>query len=88
MMSPPTALARQRESNVARKLKPRIEIGSEIDERSNGSAMREQRLPVKVRKHLIGDEEAVRPDQPIVFLDAPAISYVPTSHLLAVCGTT
>jgi hypothetical protein len=49
--------------------------------------MRKQRLPVKVRKHFIGDEEAVRPDEPIVFLDAPTVFYVPTDHLLAVRGT-
>jgi hypothetical protein len=82
------ALALQRESNASRKLQPRVETGPEIDERSNGSAMRKQRLPVKVRKYLIGDEKVVRPDQPIVFLDAPAIVNMPASHLLAVCGTT
>src|SRR4029077_9079946 len=49
---------------------------------------RKQRFPVKVTKYLIRDAEAVCPDQPTVFLDAPAIGYVSTDHLLAVCGTT
>jgi hypothetical protein len=47
-----------------------------------------QSLPVKVRKRLIRSAEAVRPDQPTIFLDAPAIGYMSADHLLAVCSTT
>jgi hypothetical protein len=32
--------------------------------------------------------EAVRPDQPTVVLDAPAVGYVSAGHSLAVCGAT
>src|SRR5262245_32730665 len=59
-----------------------------IDERCNGFAIREQRLSVKVRKLLIRDTEVVRPDEPTVFLDAPAIAYVPADQLLAERGAT
>jgi hypothetical protein len=43
---------------------------------------------VKVWKHLIRGAEPVSPDQPTVFLNAPAIGYVSADHLLPVCGTT
>jgi hypothetical protein len=39
-------------------------------------------------KRLIRRAESVRPDQPTVFLDAPAVGYVSADHVLAVCGTT
>src|SRR5262249_46610462 len=60
----------------------------EIDERSNSFTIRKKRLSVEVGKHLIRNAETVRHHQPTIFLDAPAISYVPADHLLAVCGTT
>ena len=92
MISPLTevaaAAAAQRRSDVAQEFQPRVETRSEIDERSNRLAIRKQGLSVKVRKHLVGDAEAVRPDQPAVFLDAPAIGYVPADHLLAVRGAS
>src|SRR5262249_26010595 len=54
----------------------------------HGVAIREQRLPVKVRKRLIRGAESVRPDEPTVFLDSPAIAYVPADHRLAERGAT
>src|SRR4029077_8824358 len=74
--------------DVAQELQPCVEMRPEIDERCDGFAIRQQGLPVEVRKRLIRGAEAVRPDQPTVFLDAPAIVYVPTDHLLAVRGAT
>src|SRR5262249_29508903 len=82
------AVTVQGRSNIAHKLLPSVNVRPEIDERCNGSAIRQQSLPVKVRKRLIRDVEAVRPYQPIVLPDAPAISYAPANHPLAVCGAT
>src|SRR5262249_22065710 len=62
---------------------PRVGPRPEIDERCNGLAIRKQSLPVQVRKHFIIDAEAVRPDQPTVLPDAPAIADVPAGHFLA-----
>jgi hypothetical protein len=42
---------------------------------------------MKVRERFVRGPEAVRPDQSAVFLDTPAIIYVPADHLLAVRGT-
>src|SRR4029077_18716879 len=72
--------------DVAQELQPCVEMRPEIDERCDGFAIRQQGLPVEVRKRLIRGAEAVRPDQPTVFLDAPAIVYVPADHLLPVRG--
>jgi hypothetical protein len=41
-----------------------------------------------VRKYFISGTKTVRPDEPSVFLDAPAIGYVSADHLFAVRGTT
>src|SRR6266446_4478749 len=43
---------------------------------------------MEMRKYLTGDTEAVRPDQAIVFLDAPTVCYMATSNLLAVGSAT
>src|SRR5260370_28653284 len=43
---------------------------------------------MQMRKHPVRDAEGVRPDQPGVFLDTPAISYIPADYLLAVRGAT
>src|SRR5262249_61176197 len=45
-------------------------------------------LPLKVRKGLIRDAKAVRPDQPTIFLDAPSIGYMAADYLLAMRGAT
>jgi hypothetical protein len=72
--------------NVAQKFQPCVEIGPEIDWRSNGFAIRKQGFPVKVRKCVVDGMEAVCPDQSTIFLDAPAIAYVAADDHLAVCG--
>src|SRR5262245_39944780 len=82
------ALALQRANQVAQKFQPRGERGPEIDERCNGSAIRKQGFLVKVRKDLVGDAEAVGPNQPIVSFDTPTIRYLSPGHLLAMCSTT
>src|SRR5260370_8300288 len=81
-------LALERANHVTQKFQRRVESRPEIDERCNGSAIRKQGFPVKVRKDLVGDAEAVGPYQPIVSFDAPTIRYLSTRHLLSVCDTT
>src|SRR5262245_17798030 len=49
------ALALQQANHVAQKFQPCVDVGPEVNERSNGSAARKQGLPVKVRKDLVGD---------------------------------
>ena len=58
-----------------------IEIASEIDKCCNRPATRKQRFLVKVRKYFINEAEAIGPDQPTVFLHAPAIGDLPVNHL-------
>src|SRR5262249_48904059 len=41
-----------------------------------------------MRKYPVGDTEAICPDQPVVFLDAPTIRYVAAGNLLAARSTT
>src|SRR5215468_10754702 len=64
---------------------PIIERWSKIDQRCYGFPIRKQGPSMKVRKTLVGDAEAVSPNQPTVFLDAPSLGYLSANHLLAVC---
>src|SRR5215467_12575301 len=81
-------MALQGTSNVAQELESQVKMRSKKDQGCDSSATRQQGLSVKLRKNLLGDAEAVRPDQPAVFFYSPAIRYVAANHIFTVCGTT
>src|SRR5262249_57557956 len=56
--------------------------------RWEGWGMRKEGGSGELAKRFIRDVQAVRPDQPIILPDAPAIGYVSADHFLAVGGTT
>src|SRR6266852_1040958 len=81
------ALTAQRRNNVAHELESCLNRASEIDQRCNRFAIRKQGSSAKLWKHPVGDAEAIRPDQPAVLLDPPAIGYVSADHFLTMRGT-
>src|SRR5262249_54915312 len=62
-------------------------IRSEIDQCCNGSEIRKQSFPVKMRKDISRNAETVGPDQAPVFRHTPGIRDMPADHFLAVCRT-
>src|SRR5262249_31758537 len=58
------------------------------NQRSNRFVIRKQGLSVQMWKDLICGAEGIRPDEPAVLPDAPAVGYVSTDHLLSVSDAT
>src|SRR4029077_1081476 len=66
-------VARQRSGPITQTLQPFLEIRPEVDERGDRGAVGQQCVAADVRKYVIGDSQALRPDESAVLLDPPAV---------------
>src|SRR5580704_19513193 len=77
-------MALERRSQVAYQLQTHLEVRPEIEQCCEGSAIRQQRFPRKMRENVIGGAKAVRPHEPTVFPNAPTVHDVSGGNLLSV----